>query len=442
MAVGAISHIATHLTSQVGAIGARPVTVIFETVPVPNIRDRAPQIRVLGLGAALSFPIQWVQATRRVFEALRTGDRETLIDAAVAVWHIPVGLTAVFENIVNLVSAVVHPLLVLVSNPNVAADFTSVMSSLILKPLFVSCGVVFTAIEIILEGARLVRTHLFRSKLNVQEVLSMVNTLEFTSVRSLDSRRKLLVDLETNREKWTSRLGEELYTNLTIALNTTLNEGKQPDHIHKLTRLLIQGRLTIVSSALNTWYEEYRPTPNRPAYQLAYRVGTVASKTLLKRFQDSPYHEFSKPLGQRPALQRDTTVRLGEIANTIEQGVALLRDIDSQATKVTLVYALGFIALSLVLLAFILSTLGYPPLLLLPLTVATITLGFMRSSAFAAFVDQRGWRWNWQACIPQFLRRIPSEQEGVSAGRRRREIDRISDLGNDEAQEMIPLVRV
>lgn len=427
---------AVGVTGGGGAVLVRPPTVIFDEVLIP---DRVPEARFLGLSAALSFPPQWIEAIRRVFEALRNGDRETLIDAAVAVWHIPVGLAAVFENIVNLVSAVVHPLLVLVSSPNVAANFTSVMSSLILKPLFVSCGVVFTAIEIVLEGARLVRTCLFRSTLNIQEVLAMASTLEFTNARSKDSRQALLVEMETNKEKWISRLGEELYTNLII----TLKEGVTSEHIEKLTKLLTLGRLAIVSRALNAWYEEYQPTANRPAYQLAYRVGTVAARTLLRRVQESPHREFCKPQEESLVLQRcRTAVRLDEMAYTIEQGIEILRDIDIQATKVTFVYALGFIALSLVLLAFILSTLGYPPLLLLPLTIATIALGFMRSSAFAAFVDQRGWRWNWQACIPQFLRRIPSEQEGVSAGRRRREIDRISDLGNDEAQEMIPLVRV
>ena len=360
-------------------------------------------VRFLGISSALFLPIEFVAAVRRAFEALRFGDRETLLDAVVSAWNIPVGVVAAFENILSLLDAIIPPLLVLAAHPNAAAHFTSVMTSLILKPVFITCGVFFTVIEIILEGLRLGRTRLFQSEMGFKEVFSMVELLEVTDAQDKTSRAKLLSEITKNEPRWVSRLGEETY----LTLKTTLealqgNVPLQGDYTTKLKTVLTSSRFAIVATTLLSWKEKYGNSSS--PYPLASRVGALAAGTLNERFERSPFAPLRRSVEERFAYPTRTVGRISATEDAIQEGLALLRDMETQVTKITVVYVLGLIALSLALLGFILSSLGFPPLLLLPLTVVGIILALTRSYAFPAFIEQQGWQWNWTACVPEAIR--------------------------------------
>lgn len=419
----------------------------FDPIAIENHGPQLEKIHTAALSNAIFLPHSFFETAKALIHAIKTHDREGIVEYAIKLISAPFGITNAVEDII------------------VALFFRSIAATVI-TITSLTFGFVFVAIELGLEIARLIRTVQFRKSLNITDTLEVLQKLNYDDLSKLKrkERKKALNELSytlsTIKKMAEKALGRDLSQDILEQLQThisvVINDPNRS--IAPLLRILDSLKIHILNQSLTQLQKDYfalseeelascrerailqynsLPDFEKPANELTATQETTNDLfTKLKAAaEESRLQGKLRSLGRRVQPKsinfikehiltfthfqnkptNNLTERQGDIIqkDAIAFGVELLKNIDEQSRKTMIVHAIGVTAICIGVLALAFGAASFPPIVLLFLLGIGLAFQLARANAEGAFLSQEGYRWNIKkVLIPAFILDLFEKKEG------------------------------
>lgn len=312
-----------------------------------------------GMASPLSLIPVFADATRDFFKAVKSGNKELIVEHLISAFNMPIGIASGIEQLISI-------LFLLIAGISYTA----------LKIQAYVLGLVFLAVELALEVSRLIRIISFNSKNHIgiahtllKALNSANNIREFTTQNFYDLE-KFIPRGELSKFKGKADQLQQMILDKTLSRIYNHYFELSPDEVQELSIISDREALKDLATLkfqmkLDSLSRKVRPWIVKELY------------SYIVPFKESRFEPIS-----------------------IEHGTFLIDIMHEQSKKTILVHIVGLIALAIAVISIVLSFILCPPALPIVLTVIGLTLEFGRYFAPTAFLDEPTWRWNLTSCLP------------------------------------------
>jgi hypothetical protein len=395
------------------------------------------QVHGIGLTNAILLPRSWIQYVRSLWEAIKTGDKEAVIEYAIKAFAIPSGIAHAHQTIYSMAYLAFK-----------GVEVTAfVLSTIIL-------GSVFLTVELFLEIARLIRAIQFRNTIQPALIINVIKHLDASSVKeqNIDLFIKSLKKIQYSLTYFMPKdEAEKKISSIINILSSNMEFGKKAS---LASEMLEELKLELVTTTLSSIYKNYlflsekeledcdtRTLEGSGFRAIDFTQGDETSLSIEAQEKFNLYQESflakknlllqgkRSSLGRRVRLKmvKELEATLPHIFDTyryyvenkktlskkerlehrsviITSSSQLLEKLDMQSKKTILVHVIGITGILLGITAFVAGTLAFPPSIIFLISGLGLFLSLYRGFAPEAYLDSKEHKWDFHTMIPNFIK--------------------------------------
>ena len=378
-----------------------------------------------GLTSVISLIPSWINSIKKFFTSLRHNDTEQTIEYLVISFNLPLGIASALERLIALI------MLIMAGISYVALTTQALILALI-----------FMVIELGLEVSRLIRNLCFDSNYHIsiiQSLLSAIDTATDISQFIKEHHSDLELCLSKESVKAFSSLSSSAEAMKNAIKEALLDNTFERIHKHYLTFTDEDAAKALQHPPDHPTLSELRQSQSSRAHKLPPSEQELLLEDHVKSRMQTKLNAFARRI--RPWGVHHFYLVMRNYKNVdLDNKQKLFSMIHTQLDKTQLIHIVGIIAISLSTISIIFSMVFFPFIIPLSIGIAGILIEFSRHFAPNAFLDQKGWSWDWKACLPfdtKARRTLP--QEEASPGIELMEIKPITADNTENGPLSIPL---
>jgi hypothetical protein len=368
----------------------------------------------------------------RGVEVVRARLGHTLFDNLVAICYLPVSLLVTFQSVINYMILGLRYIVAHFLNPELISVILNKLGIILFIPLFLSANCIMVSIEVLLESIRFIKSLRLNVGLQARTTRRLVDKMSFTIAAGTAENeakiKRVLRLIDRNKKELELYGGKDFVKRTISALEEALKEPSCLFLVRRAQSSLISLQAIIVARRLSTFYHTHFTLSAEQRRKIAAKHPKATEEELQEKYKEAHYqdlHSLKTSIGKSavglffekfqasksriltdPAAYSKEASSLSFRKAALAEGREILQSLERQTIKTAGVYALGLFGLliTILILALDLAFPYWPFWAFLPLMVPDFFIGYLRSNAEEAFIEELDWRVNPRAFIPWFLR--------------------------------------
>lgn len=359
----------------------------------------------------LYIPSDVYYTMKALYDGVKQGEKEEIADASMRLIGIPMNFVSASGTIIGY-----------------GIGFGLIpKTALMFNPITMITGLILCIVEGIVDYVSLQRQFRFEKKFDFEFLSQLRNMVDYRDRRSASNAvRKINKIIAQDPDLLKRLVGAEQSEVIRNLMSEIQSEAdKQPDLLptilnHYRPALEEVGRLALIPN-LQKLRDEYLHVNASEIMEICEKV---SKKTGLKgkELTDATFEELQRvSTNKKKKLARRIRPWMVDEANrtidpllkaivkkdseAILEGLRLSDDIYAQNAKKQLVHILGMVALTFAALSLIALAISVPHSIPFIIAGVAMTLALIRAGVFAGSLDSRGWTFEPQKMLPEFIRK-------------------------------------